>query len=81
MNGFYIFFSLVLSINENVIKVYNNKDVELLCQDLVDVAPESGWYIGQSKIHYLVLKVVIADFQSCLQFMAFSDPHPMIGIR
>lgn len=75
-----MFFSLAFSIDENVIEVYNNKNVKFFYQNLVDVALKRGWFVGQSKKHHLVLKVVIMNLKSCLLFIAFSDSHPMIDI-
>lgn len=37
-----MFFSLTLNIDKNVNRVYNNTDVECLCQNLVDVALVGG---------------------------------------
>ncbi len=39
-------FSLILAIDENIVQVYNNKDVEFVYQDLVDVSLEYGRYIS-----------------------------------
>ncbi len=46
LNGFYVLFSLTLSINKNVIKIHDNKDVKLLRQDLVYITLKRGWYIN-----------------------------------
>ncbi len=73
-------FALALSINEDVIKIHNHKNVELLCQDLVDITLECSWYIGQTKRHDLVLEVTIAGSESRLPFIAFPDPYLMISI-
>ncbi len=39
-------FFLILSINEDVVQVYNNKNIELFYQDLVYIFLEYDWYIG-----------------------------------
>ncbi len=75
-----MFFSLIFSVDENVIKVHNNKDVELLCQDLIDATLESDQYVGQSKRYHLVLDVAIAGFKGHLLFIAFFNPHLIVGI-
>ena len=36
----------VFGVNENVIKVNNDKDIKFLRQDLVNIALEAGWCIG-----------------------------------
>ncbi len=75
-----MFFSFALNIDENIIKVYNNKNIELFYQDHVDIAPESDKYINQSKKHYLVLEIAITSFKNYLLFITFSDPHLKISI-
>ncbi len=75
-----MFFSFTLSIDKNVVKIYNNKNVKFLCQDLIDVVIESGQYIEQSERHYLILKVAIVDSESRFLFIIFSDHHLMISI-
>ncbi len=79
-NGFHILFAFTFDIDENVIEVHYHENVKLFCQDLIDVILEYGQCIDQSKRHHLVLKIAIADFESCFPFTAFSDPHSMVGI-
>ncbi len=79
-NGLYIFFALALGVDEDVIEVYYHKKIELLCQDLVDVTLKRGWCVGQSKRHDLIFEMAIAGPESRLPFIAFRDPHLMVGI-
>ena len=72
--------ALVLSVDEDVIKVYYHENVELLSQDLIDIALERGWCIGQSKRHDLVLKVAIAGLEGYCPFVSFPNPHLIVGI-
>ncbi len=73
-------FALALSVDENVIEIHYYKDVELLGQDLVDVTLKRGRYIGQSERHDLVLEMAVAGPEGRLPFVAFPNPHSMIGI-
>ncbi len=73
-------FTLVVGVDEDVIEVYYLKNVELLCQDLVNVILKRGQCIGQSKRLDLIFKVTIAGLEGCLPFLAFPDPHSMVGI-
>ena len=34
--------TLILGVDENVIQIYNDKDIELFWQDLVDIVLEAG---------------------------------------
>ena len=38
--------TLILNVDENVIQIYDNEDIKLFCQDLVDIALEAGQSIG-----------------------------------
>ncbi len=73
-------FALALSVDEDVIEIHYHENVELLGQDLVDVALKCGRCVGQSKRHYLVLEMAIAGPEGRLAFIAFPDPHSMVGI-
>ncbi len=73
-------FSLTFIIDTTIVEVYNNKNVELLRQNLVDVALKSGWYIGQAKRHDLILEVVILSLEGHILFIIFSDLYSIIGI-
>ncbi len=79
-NGLYILFVLALDVDENVIEVHFHKNVKLLYQDLVDITLKRGQYIGQSKRHDLIFEVTIAGPEGRLLFIAFFDPHSMVGI-
>ncbi len=72
-------FALVFNIDEDVIKVHYHKNVELLCQNLVDITLKRGRRIGQSKRHDLIFEMTIVDPEGRLLFIAFPYPHLMIG--
>ncbi len=73
-------FAFVLGVDEDVIEVYYDKNVKLLYQDLVDVALECCWCIGQSKMHHLVLEMAIAGPEGCLPFVSFPNLHSIVDI-
>ncbi len=79
-NGLYVLFAFVLGVDEDVIEIHYNKNVDLFCQDLVDITLKRGRRVGQSKRHDLIFKVTIAGFEGRLLFVAFPDPHSMVGI-
>ncbi len=72
--------AFAFNIDENIIKVYYHKNVELLHQDLIDIALEYSRYIDQSKKHDLVFEVTIVDLEGRLPFIAFSDLYSMVDI-
>ncbi len=73
-------FAFAFDIDEDVIEVHYHKNIELLCQDLIDIVLKHGQCVGQSKSHNLVLKVAIASPEGRLLFIAFPNPHSMISI-
>ncbi len=73
-------FAFAFNIDENVIKVHYYENVELICWDLVDIALERGRCIGKSKRHDLVLKVTIVGLKGRISFIAFLDPHLIVGM-
>lgn len=79
-NGFYIAFSPIFSKDKNIIQVYDNEDIKLLYQNLINIILKSVQYIGQSKRHYLVLKMAIAGFENRILFFAFLNPLLIIDI-
>ena len=43
---FYVTLILILSVDEDVIQIHNDKDIKLFYQNLVDIALEAGRSIG-----------------------------------
>ncbi len=72
-------FALALSVAEDVIEIHYYKDVKLLGQNLVDITLKRGRCVGQSEKHDLVLEMAIAGPEDRLLFIAFPDPHSMVG--
>ncbi len=79
-NGLYMLFAFALGVDEDVIEIYYHKIVKLLCQDLVNITLKCGRCVGQSKRHDLIFEVTIAGSKGRLLFIAFPDPHLMVGI-
>ncbi len=73
-------FSLTLNIDENVIKIYNHKKIELFYYDLIDIALESSRYIDQSKKYHFVLKVAIVGPEDHLPFITLFDLYAIVSI-
>ncbi len=63
-------FALAFGVDKDIIKVHYYENIEVLCQDLINVALENGRCISQSKRHHLVLKMAIASSENCLLFIA-----------
>ena len=79
-HGFHMTPSLILNIDKDVIQIQNDKNIELLYQDLVDITLEACWGIRKSEKLHLVLKITVSDSKSHLPLVTFLDPHSMIDI-
>ena len=80
LNGLHVVLTFAFGVDEDVIEIHYHENVKLLCQDLVDIALKCGRCIGQSKKYYLVLEITVAGLEGHFPFIAFFDPHSMIGI-
>ena len=69
----------VLGVDEDIIKVNNDKNIEFLGQDLVNIALEAGRCVGQLKKHYLVLKVAVSSLESRLPFIVLFYSHLIVS--
>ena len=75
LNGINVSLAWVLSVDENVIEINNDKDIKFLDQDLVNIALEADQYIEPPKRHYLLLKVAVSNLESRFPFIAFFYPY------
>ena len=78
-NGIDMSLTWVLCVHGDVIEVKNDKNIEFLGQDLVNIALETGRYIRQPKKHYLIFEVVVSSPESRLPFIALFYPHLMVS--
>ena len=72
-------FALILTVDEDIIHIHNDKNIELFRKDLVDVALECCRSVGQSERYYLILKVAVSSPESSLLLISITNSHPMIG--
>ena len=77
--GLSIRLSRILSIDQYVIQIYNNENILLFSQNLVDVSLEGDWSIKKAIRHDLILKIPILGPKRCLPLIAFINPYSMIG--
>ena len=73
-------FSLVLSIDEDIIQIHNDKNIELFCKNLIDIALEFCRSVGQSKKYYLILEVIVSGPESRFPLIFFTKSYPVINI-
>ena len=68
-----------LSIDQDIVQIYNDEDIKLFSKDFIDIALKTGRSIGESKKHDLVLEIVVPGTKSSLPFVTFSNPHLMVS--
>ena len=71
--------SVIISVDEDVIKVHDDEDVKLLHKDLVDVPLEACWGVRQTERHHLVLEVTVSSPERGFPLVPFADSHSMVG--
>ena len=74
-----ITFSFVLSIDEDIIQIHNDKDIKLFCKDFIDIVLECCQNIGQSKRYYLILEVIVSGPESSFLLILFTNSYMVIG--
>ena len=72
-------FSLVPGIDENIIQIYNDKDIELFRKIFIDITLEYCQSISQSKKHYLIPKVTKSGLKSRFLLISFTNSYLVIG--
>ena len=69
----------IFNINKNIIEINDDKNIELLGQDLIDINLKTDRCVGKLQKYYLVLKVVVLSLKTRLLFIAFFYPHPIVS--
>lgn len=69
----------VLSINKNIIQIYNNKNTELFSNNLGNVILKTSKYIEKPKRYDLVFEISIPSLKGSFLFIAFLDSYSMIN--
>ena len=68
----------VFVVDEDIIEINNDKNIEFLGQDLVNIALEADQCVKQPKKHYLVLEVAVSSSEDRFLFIALFYPYSMI---
>ena len=74
-----VVFSLVFGVDEDIIQIHNDKNIEFFREDFIDIAMKCCRSVGQSKRHYLILKVFVSGPESSFPLISFANSHPVIG--
>ena len=77
-DGFHMILVYVFSVNQDIIKVYNNENIQFFCWNFVDVVLEAGRSIRKTEGHDLVLEIAVPRLESCFLLVTFLNSHSMI---
>lgn len=66
--------------DENVILIYNEKDIKFFYQNLVGIPLKPSQYVDRSKKRYLIFKIAVLCSKKCFQFVTFLNLYLMISI-
>ena len=80
LNGFYLTLVNVFVINQDVIKVYNDRNIKVFYQGFVDIALEVSRVIKKTEKYHLVLEMAMPHLKSCFLFVTFSNSYLIICI-
>ena len=70
----------IVDIDQYIIQVYNDNDIQLFSQNLVNIFLENSQSIRKAREHDLVFEVNISSFRHCFLFIASTNFHPIISI-
>ena len=70
----------IFNVDQFAIQVYNNKDIKLFSQNLINISLESSRSIKKAKRHDLIFEISVLSLESCFLCIIFTNSHPIIGI-
>ena len=70
----------IFDINQDVIKVHNDKNINFFCSDFVDIALKAGGNIEKIKKHNLVLKMAIPKPESYFLLIILLNSYSIICV-
>ena len=68
----------IFSVNQDIIKVLNNKNVKFFFENFVDIALKAGGGIGKTEKHKLVLEIAIPRLKTCFLLVTFLNSYVII---
>jgi len=73
-------FGNVVGIDENVIKIYDDNDVNHICEDVIHKLLKSCWRISKPFRHYQPLEGTIMSLEGSLPFVSRCNPNKMVSM-
>lgn len=79
MYGIHIPLAFILSVNQDITQVDNDKNIKFLGQNLVNITLKTSRGVKMPKKHYLIFKIIVSSLKNHLPFVVFFYLHSMIG--
>ena len=79
-DSFYMILAGVLSVNCDIIKVENNKNIKFFYWNFVNIAIKAGRGIGKTKKYDLIFKIAVPRSESCILLVTIPSSHLMICV-
>ena len=73
-------FIRIFDIDQDIIQIYNIKNIQLFSQNLNEIFLEYSRSIKQIKKHDLILKIVILSLEVNILFITFANSYLIISI-
>ena len=73
-------FASIFGLDQNIIKVNNDKNVNFFYSDFFDIALKLGKSVKKSKKYKLILKIAILHLKNSFSFFTFSYSYFIISI-
>lgn len=71
--------SFIIRVEEDIVKLYNDKNVELFGKNLTNVFLKAFQYSHQPKKYHLVFEVTISSLEYSLLFILFANSYVYTG--
>ncbi|KAG5317508.1 hypothetical protein C0989_001394 [Termitomyces sp. Mn162] len=68
-----------IRVDQDIVQIYNDKDVVHVVEDVVHEVLEGGGGVSHSKGHYKILKEAVVGAKGGLPFMSQGDPDVVVA--
>ena len=69
----------VVAEDEDVVQIYNNKDIGHVADDVVHEMLKGGWGVGHTKGHYEVFDQPVSRTKGCFPFVSWGYPNVVVA--
>ena len=70
--------SIIISVNDDVVQIYDNEYVKLLCKDLIDKLLDACRCVRQPKRYHLIFQMTVSSSKRGLPLVSFADSHLIV---